>query len=117
MPLKQHAENSGAREGHVADRLIGDRAEALEQARARVEILTPLSIELPKTGLPGSRELVALKDVVMAHGARRLFGPLSFEVRGPERIAIARRQRFGQDHPASPDRRQTSRPRRATSAA
>ena len=24
----------------------------------------------------------------MAHGARRLFGPLSFEVRGPERIAI-----------------------------
>ena len=85
---KQRAENSGAREGRLADRLIGDRTDALEQARARVEILTPLSIELPKTGLPGSRELVALKDVVMAHGARRLFGPLSFEVRGPERIAV-----------------------------
>jgi ATPase subunit of ABC transporter with duplicated ATPase domains len=27
--------------------------------------------------------------VVIAHGARRLFGPLSFEIRGPERIAIA----------------------------
>ncbi|MDB5584024.1 MAG: transporter, partial [Bradyrhizobium sp.] len=87
--LKQQAENSGAREGHIADRLIGDRAVVLEQARARVEILTPLSIALPNTGLPGSRELVALKDVVMAHGARRLFGPLSFELRGPERIAIA----------------------------
>ena len=86
---KQRAENSGAREGRLADRLIGDRTDALEQARARVEILTPLSIELPKTGLPGSRELIALKEVVMAHGARRLFGPLSFELRGPERIAIA----------------------------
>ena len=86
---KQRAENSGAREGHIADRLIGDRMDALEQARARVEVLTPLSIELPKTGLPGGRELIAFKDVVMAHGDHRLFGPLSFDVRGPERIAIA----------------------------
>jgi ATPase subunit of ABC transporter with duplicated ATPase domains len=85
---KQRAENSGAREGHIAERLIGERTDALEEARARVEILTPLSIDLPKTGLPGGRELFAFKDVVMAHGARRLFGPLSFEVRGPERIAI-----------------------------
>jgi ATPase subunit of ABC transporter with duplicated ATPase domains len=86
---KQRAENSAARESHIADRLIGDRMEALEHARARVEVLTPLSIDLPKTGLPGGRELIALKDVVMAHGDRRLFGPLSFDVRGPERIAIA----------------------------
>jgi ATPase subunit of ABC transporter with duplicated ATPase domains len=86
---KQRAENSSAREGHIADRLIGDRMEALEQARARVEVLTPLSIELPKTALPGGRELIAFKDVVMAYGDRRLFGPLSFDVRGPERIAIA----------------------------
>jgi ATPase subunit of ABC transporter with duplicated ATPase domains len=85
---KQRAENSGSREGHIADRLIDNRTGALEEARARVEVLTPLSIDLPNTGLPGSRELVAFKDVVMAHGARRLFGPLSFEVRGPQRIAI-----------------------------
>jgi ATPase subunit of ABC transporter with duplicated ATPase domains len=86
---KQRSENSGARESRLADRLIGDRADALAEARARVEVLTPLSIELPKTGLPGSRELVALKDVVMAHGGHRLFGPLSFAIRGPERVAIS----------------------------
>jgi ATPase subunit of ABC transporter with duplicated ATPase domains len=85
---KQRAENSGAREGRIAERLIGERADALTQARARIEVLTPLAIDLPKTRLPGSRELLALKDVVMAHGARRLFGPLSFELRGPERIVI-----------------------------
>jgi ATPase subunit of ABC transporter with duplicated ATPase domains len=86
---KQRSENSGARESRLADRLIGDRADALAEARARVEVLTPLKIDLPKTGLPGSRELVAFKDVVMAHGDRRLFGPLSFAIRGPERIAIS----------------------------
>jgi ATPase subunit of ABC transporter with duplicated ATPase domains len=86
---QQRAENSGAREGHIADRRIHDRADALEEARARVEVLTPFLIELPKTALPGSRELIAFKDVVMANGDRRLFGPLSFEIRGPERIAIS----------------------------
>ena len=85
---KERAENSAARESHLADRLIGDRADALDQARARVEILTPLAIDLPKTELPDSRELVAFTDVTMAFGERHLFGPLSFEVRGPERIAI-----------------------------
>jgi ATPase subunit of ABC transporter with duplicated ATPase domains len=85
---KQRAENSGARESRLADRLIGDRTEAFAEARARVEILTPLSIDLPNTGLPASRELIAFDEVVMAHGDRRLFGPLSLAIRGPERIAI-----------------------------
>ncbi len=85
---KERAENSAARESQLAGRLLGERTEALEIARAQVEILTPLSIDLPRTHLPGGRELVALKDVVMAFGERHLFGPLSFDVRGPERIAI-----------------------------
>ncbi|XIA64564.1 ABC-F family ATP-binding cassette domain-containing protein [Bradyrhizobium sp. TZ2] len=85
---KERAENSAARESHLAGRLIGDRTEALEEARRRVEILTPLAIDLPQTNLPGGRELVAFKNVAMAFGERHLFGPLSFDVRGPERIAI-----------------------------
>jgi ATPase subunit of ABC transporter with duplicated ATPase domains len=85
---KQRAENSGARESHLADRLIGDRTEALEQARARVEILTPLTIELPRTALPGGRELIVFKDVAIAFESRHLFGRLSFGICGPERIAV-----------------------------
>ena len=85
---KERAENSAARESHLAARLLGDRIEALETAKAQVEILTPLSIELPRTDLPGGRELIAFKDVVMNFGERHLFGPLSFEIRGPERIAV-----------------------------
>jgi ATPase subunit of ABC transporter with duplicated ATPase domains len=85
---KERAENSSARESRLADRLIGDRAQALEEARARVEILTPLAIDLPNTALPGGRELVTFKDVTMAFADRHLFGPLSFELRGPKRIAV-----------------------------
>jgi ATPase subunit of ABC transporter with duplicated ATPase domains len=85
---KERAENSAARGSHLANRLIGDRSDALEAARSRVEILTPLTIDLPQTDLANSRELVALKDAEMAFGERHLFGPLSFDVRGPERIAI-----------------------------
>ncbi len=86
---KQRAENSAARESRIAERRIEDRGAALAEARTRVEVLTPLKIDLPKTGLPRSRELIVLHDVVMAHGERQLFGPLSFEIRGPERIAIS----------------------------
>jgi ATPase subunit of ABC transporter with duplicated ATPase domains len=85
---KERAENSAARESRLADRMMGERAEALEAARARVEIVTPLAIDLPRTNLPGGRELIAFRDVAMAFGERHLFGPLSFDVHGPERIAI-----------------------------
>ncbi len=85
---KQRAENSGAREGRLAERMIGEHADALEDARAHVEVLTPLTIALPTTALPASRELVAFKEVAMGFGSRRLFGPLSFDIRGPERVAI-----------------------------
>jgi ATPase subunit of ABC transporter with duplicated ATPase domains len=85
---KQQAEESAARESRLADRLLDDRTEAFETARAQVEILTPLAIDLPRTNLPRGRAVIAFKDVTMRFGECRLFGPLSFEVRGPERIAI-----------------------------
>jgi ATPase subunit of ABC transporter with duplicated ATPase domains len=86
--MKQRAENSGAREGRIGGRLIGERSDALDDARARVEVLTPLSIELPRTGLPVSRDLVGFADVVMRYGRHHLFGPLSFDIHGPERVAV-----------------------------
>jgi ATPase subunit of ABC transporter with duplicated ATPase domains len=85
---KQRAETTRARRGDVAERLTEAGREAFEVARARVEVETPLHIDLPETGLPPSRDLLALRDVVMTRGGRHLFGPLSLDVRGPERIAV-----------------------------
>ena len=104
---KERAENSAARESNLAERQIGDRSEALEEARARVEILTPLAIDLPKTSLPGSRELIAFKDVAMGFAGRHLVraalicGARTGADRDP------RRQRFRQNHTVPPDHRRT----------
>ena len=82
------AEATRARGGDVAARLTGAGREALEAASARVEVETPMHIDLPVTSLPPGRDLLALHSVVTRRGARHLFGPLTLDVRGPERIAI-----------------------------
>ena len=86
---KQKAETARARGGDVAGRLTEAGRAAFEAARARVAVETPLHIDLPQTGLPPGRDLLALRDVVMTRGGRHLFGPLSLDVRGPERIAVS----------------------------
>jgi ATPase subunit of ABC transporter with duplicated ATPase domains len=91
----ERAEHTAAQGGRLKDRLIGDRASALDEARGQLEVLTPLAIDLPKSDLPAGRELLAVADLVMAFGSRRLFGPLSFGVRGPERITIRGRNGAG----------------------
>ena len=85
---KQRAEATRARGGDVAERLAEAGREAFEMAQARGGGETPLHIDLPETGLPPSRDLLALRDVEMTRGGRHLFGPLSLDVRGPERIAV-----------------------------
>ena len=84
----ERAEATGARGQHLAGRQLGEAEAALSDAEAKLEIVTPITIDLPKCDLPASRQLIAAKDVAMAFGERRLFGPLSFELRGPERVAI-----------------------------
>jgi ATPase subunit of ABC transporter with duplicated ATPase domains len=85
---QERAENTASRTGRITERLIGDSAEALEEARAKVEVLTPLRFTLPETNLPAGRDVLSFQNVVMEQGARRLFGPLTFDIRGPERLAL-----------------------------
>lgn len=84
----EQAEQSSARDQQLAARQIGEALGNVEAARARVEILTPLHIDLPPARLPANRILLRFEDVVLERGERRLFGPLSFSVQGPQRIAI-----------------------------
>jgi len=65
---KQRAEATRARGGDVAERLTEAGREAFEAARARVAVETPLHIDLPQTGLPPGRDLLALRDVAMTRG-------------------------------------------------
>jgi ATPase subunit of ABC transporter with duplicated ATPase domains len=80
------AENTGGQLRRVGARLVGEAAAALEAARSQIEVVAPLTIALPPTGLPASAELLALDAVTIAAGDR-ILGPWTLDVRGPERIA------------------------------
>ncbi len=86
---KARAEATQGQNTRIAERQLAEAAEALEDARRKLEILTPLSVTAPSVGLPGQKQVLAFEDVVMERGGRRLFGPLSFKVIGPERIHVA----------------------------
>jgi ATPase subunit of ABC transporter with duplicated ATPase domains len=85
---QEGAEQTGARSAQLADRQAANAAADLAAARDQVEILTPLRIDLPPTHLPAARELLRFDAVDLRHGTRLVLGPLSFAIRGPERVAL-----------------------------
>jgi len=85
--MKERAEGSGAREGEIARRLVCEAEAARSTARERVEIVTPLRIDLPPSGLSSSREVLRIENAVIARGDRRI-GPVDLAIRGPERVAL-----------------------------
>ena len=91
----QQAEESGGRDRQLARQQIDEAQEAVDAARRGVEVLAPLTIDLPPTGLPANRTLLRFSEVVLELGGRRLFGPLSFTITGPQRLAIEGRNGSG----------------------
>ncbi|RYD50638.1 MAG: ABC-F family ATP-binding cassette domain-containing protein, partial [Sphingomonadales bacterium] len=85
---KERAENSGGRGALLAERLVGAADERLDAARAQIEVVTPLTIELPATGLAAGRRLLRFEEVTFAAG-ERVLGPWRFEIAGPERVAVS----------------------------
>ncbi|MDZ7280783.1 ATP-binding cassette domain-containing protein [Sphingomonas sanguinis] len=90
----ERAENSGGQARRLAERQIEEAVQARDAAHARVEVLTPLTIDLPATGLPSQAELLAIEQATVMRGERRL-GPWSLTIRGPERIALTGRNGAG----------------------
>ena len=85
---KRRAEATAGKAERQAARTIGDASDAVAGAARHIERVTPLSIDLPATNLPANRSLLVLEEVMLEIGGRRLFGPLSLTVRGPERIRV-----------------------------
>ncbi|MDJ0278902.1 ATP-binding cassette domain-containing protein [Sphingomonas sp. 2R-10] len=84
----ERSENSGGSARRLAERQISEASAVSDAARAQIDVLTPLTIDLPATGLPSQTEVLALQDAKVDLGGRR-FGPWTFAMRGPERLAIA----------------------------
>lgn len=85
----ERAEQSGARDTHLASRLIENASKAVDEARRQVEIVTPLTINLDQPDLPANRTLLSFEEVTFECGGKRLFGPLSFSVTGPQHVVVS----------------------------
>lgn len=83
----QRAENSGGRTHRLGERHVDEAMAKANEARARVEVLTPLAISLPPSNMPSGAQVLTLEDVTVDRGERRL-GPWTLKLRGPERIAV-----------------------------
>lgn len=87
--MKENSENTSGEGARLASRLRQAAAEAASEARANVEILTPLSVTLTPTCLPVGK--VVLQADALSGGpdaAAPIIRDFSLQLTGPERVAI-----------------------------
>lgn len=94
--MKERSETTGGDNARLADRR---RAQALEEAttaREKIEILQPLSVSLPPTGLAAGKIVLRVDRVTSGYRpGDPVIRDLSFDVTGPERIAVTGRNGSG----------------------
>ena len=87
--MAERAENSGARENRLAEKRLAEVEAALAEARERVERVRALAIPMPTSGLAAGRTVLALDEATWhAPDGRRIAGPVSLRLVGPERVAV-----------------------------
>ncbi|WP_068300517.1 ABC-F family ATP-binding cassette domain-containing protein [Pararhodobacter sp. CCB-MM2] len=59
-----------------------------EAARAKVEVLQPMRMDLPSTGLPREKVVLRLEGVTGGYGDVPVIRDASWQLTGPERVAI-----------------------------
>ncbi|MDQ0325760.1 ATPase subunit of ABC transporter with duplicated ATPase domains [Rhodopseudomonas julia] len=87
---KERAEATGGANARLRDARLQTAKDALAEARASVEILRPLSMELAPTGLPRGKTVLRVDAVTGGYDpARPVICDFSMTITGPERVAIA----------------------------
>jgi ATPase subunit of ABC transporter with duplicated ATPase domains len=86
---REKAEATGAEQAKLAESRMSEARADLAAARGRIEIVAPLSVSLPSTGLAAGKEVLRLDAVTAGYApGRPVLGPVSLEITGPERIAV-----------------------------
>jgi len=87
---KDRAEDTGGEQSRLAERRREQAEGAAATARERIEVLQPLTVTLPPTGLSIGREVLSLDNVTAGYAPNRpILTDLSLRIAGPERVAIA----------------------------
>ncbi|MGV8838886.1 MAG: ABC-F family ATP-binding cassette domain-containing protein [Bauldia sp.] len=89
--LRRNAAEATAGAGaRLAERQAADAAADAAAARARIEVLVPLSVTVPSTGLSAARTVLALNDVSGGYEpGRPVIDGFGLAITGPERVAVA----------------------------
>jgi ATPase subunit of ABC transporter with duplicated ATPase domains len=86
---KDRAEDTGGEQSRLAERRREQAEGAASTARERIEVLQPLTVTLPPTGLPIGREVLTLERVTAGYAPNPpVLTDLSLRIAGPERVAI-----------------------------
>jgi ATPase subunit of ABC transporter with duplicated ATPase domains len=87
--MKENAENSGAAGRRMAEKQGREAEEAAGLARQKVEILQPLTVDLPSTGLAAGKTVLRLDAVTAGYSPDQpVLQNLSLSIIGPERVAV-----------------------------
>ena len=76
-------------------------------ARKRIEVLQPLTVAVPPTGLPAAKTVLRIDAASVGYDDRPVIRDLSFAITGPERIAVTGAEWLRQDDPARAGHRTT----------
>lgn len=88
--MKRRAEASSGDLQNLSERQMAEADAAARAAREKIEILETLKVTLPSSGLPASRTVLAVRNLVAGYEPRTpVIRELSFELRGPERVVVA----------------------------
>lgn len=89
------AQRTQARVVALSEEQVGRAQEALSAAQERVERVVPVRIDLPPSRLQPGHSLIEAEDMSLRFGERRVFGPLSLTITGPQRVAVTGRNGVG----------------------
>ncbi|MFN4101280.1 MAG: ABC-F family ATP-binding cassette domain-containing protein [Pararhodobacter sp.] len=86
---QERAEASKGAGSRLREARTAATAAATSAARTRIEVLQPIRMDLPPTGLPRDKLVLRLERVTGGHDpARPVIRDLSLSITGPERIAV-----------------------------
>lgn len=88
--LKMQSEVTSGENARLAARRKQQASEAITEARQRIEILQPFSAHIASTGLPAAKTVLRLDHMSVGYGeGPPVLSDISFDLVGPERVAIA----------------------------
>lgn len=86
--LRNRSEATGGKNARLAERQREQALGDAEAARKRNEVLQPLTVTVPTTGLPAAKTVLRIEAASVGYANRPVIRDLSFAVTGPERIAV-----------------------------